>query len=83
MDRDLEKENLQRHMQFEGSIPEVMKRDERKKWREEDEFQAVVAGIEERKQFLDEMRAAGKAGEYEAVINGQVYPQTSISDPRP
>ena len=75
VDREMQKEHLQAVMQFDGEIPEVMRKDETKAWRNEDEFQGVIAGIEERKQFLDDMRAAGKAGEYEAVINGQIAEQ--------
>lgn len=71
-DRDAQKEHLQAHMQFNGEIPEVLRPAEDKKWRSEDEFQTVVSGIDERKQFLEEMRAAGKGAEYEAVINGQI-----------
>jgi len=75
VDRDAQKEHLQAHMQFDGEIPEVMRKDPKKQWREEDEFRAVMAGIEERRAFLDEMVAAGKGAEYEATINAQISDQ--------
>eukprot|EP00998_Keelungia_sp_KM082_P007411 NODE_3607_length_872_cov_21.914094_g3585_i0.p1 GENE.NODE_3607_length_872_cov_21.914094_g3585_i0~~NODE_3607_length_872_cov_21.914094_g3585_i0.p1 ORF type:complete len:282 (+),score=57.56 NODE_3607_length_872_cov_21.914094_g3585_i0:128-847(+) len=73
-----EKERLQLHMQFDGDVPEPQapappprpptppKQDNKAL------FSTILGEIEERKQFLDEMRKVGQAQRYENKIKGEI-----------
>jgi protein phosphatase 1 regulatory subunit 42 len=73
-DRDAQKAALQAHMQFEGDVPVVRKREEQAELRgdAQGEFNRVAREIEERQEFLETMNAAGRGHEYDAMIKAQI-----------
>mmetsp|Transcript_7080 Transcript_7080/g.11147 ORF Transcript_7080/g.11147 Transcript_7080/m.11147 type:complete len:408 (-) Transcript_7080:218-1441(-) len=73
--REEDKERLQQHMQYNGDVPVPQPRAESQPQGEEqpqEEFGRVVKEIEERREFLEDMRAAGRGGEYDAMIKAQI-----------
>lgn len=76
MDREEEKRRLQQQMQFEGDVPVVKPRTENDgrppPAGDAAEFSRVAREIEERREFLDEMRSAGRGGEYDAMVKAQI-----------
>jgi len=73
--RNADKEKLQQHMQFNGDVPVPAPRKEQGGEAAEgaaDGFSRVAAEIEERREFLEDMRAAGRGGEYDAMIKAQI-----------
>mmetsp|Transcript_38395 Transcript_38395/g.98188 ORF Transcript_38395/g.98188 Transcript_38395/m.98188 type:complete len:209 (-) Transcript_38395:133-759(-) len=79
MDRDLEREKLARHFQFDGEVPQVAPRAKAAPAAEQSQeaalhrrFADLMGQVEEGQAFLEQMKAAGQSQKYSQTVNSDI-----------